>query len=246
MAAKAVGTSHLRTNLPCQDWFVCSTQQADWILIAVADGAGSASRSERGAELATSCVVAEMLAALAEGGLTCIEAARRSIIKARELVMEEAVALQLQPRELACTLLFVAMGPGGGVACQIGDGLVAVKPNSDDWVWVFWPQRGEYANVTHFLTDDDALTVLELDELGSDIDEFAVLTDGLEPLALHYATRSTHTRFFEGMIAPLRAASGDGHIAELSAKLEEFLTSDRVRERADDDLSIVLATNTTT
>jgi hypothetical protein len=58
---------------------------------------------------------------------------------------------------------------------------------------------------------------------------------------LNYATRSAHTRFFEGMIAPLRSSVGEGHIEELSARLAEFLVSDRVRERTDDDVSILVA-----
>ena len=121
------------------------------------------------------------------------------------------------------------------------DGLIAIRADTDGWTWVFWPQRGEYANVTRFLTEDDALSALEISPLGPEVFECAVMTDGLESLALHYATRAAHSPFFEGMLLPLRAASGTGENSQLSERLQNFLYSPRIRDRVDDDLTLAIA-----
>jgi hypothetical protein len=68
------------------------------------------------------------------------------------------------------------------------------------------------------------------------------MTDGLQPLALHYATQSVHEPFFRGMFLPLYGSSGSGEVPALSASLEQFLSSERVRMRTDDDVSLILVT----
>jgi len=44
------------------------------------------------------------------------------------------------------------------------------------------------------------------------------------------------------MFQPLHGSSGSGELPALSVSLEEFLSSDRVRLRTDDDVSLILAT----
>jgi hypothetical protein len=107
---------------------------------------------------------------------------------------------------------------------------------------VFWPQRGEYANTTHFLTDEDALERLHIEPFVGKVSDIALMTDGLEPLALHYASKSVHEPFFHGMFQPLLDADGAEEINHLSASLERFLSSERVGSRTDDDVSLILAT----
>jgi hypothetical protein len=240
-AAKVIGTSHTKVGQACQDRFVCSTVPSGWLIAAVADGAGSASQGEVGAEIATTASIASLAQSITEGVGNVELAIQTAMQVARARVIEEAESSSAPPRDFACTLLLIAIGPDGGAAGQIGDGLIAVKADTDDWAWVFWPQRGEYANVTRFLVDDDAPSFFETTCLRSDVFEVSVMTDGLEPLALHYASRSAHTRFFEGMIAPLREIDAEGEAAGISEQLEAFLSSDRIRARVDDDLTLLLA-----
>jgi hypothetical protein len=68
------------------------------------------------------------------------------------------------------------------------------------------------------------------------------MTDGLQSLALHYASQSVHQPFFQGMFQPLHASSGSAEVPALSDSLEGFLASERVRMRTDDDVSLILAT----
>ena len=107
---------------------------------------------------------------------------------------------------------------------------------------VFWPERGEYANTTRFLTDEDALATLQVGEFAAPPMDVALMSDGLEPLALHYASKTVHAPFFDPLFRSLQTTEGDGEIAALSAALESFLSSPRIAERSDDDLSLVIAT----
>ncbi|HYR62392.1 MAG TPA: PP2C family serine/threonine-protein phosphatase [Actinomycetota bacterium] len=169
-------------------------------------------------------------------------ALRGAALHARDAILTLAKEEGEEARSYASTLLLVAVTPRGGGALQIGDGVMVVGTGGDGWSWMFWPQRGEYANTTFFLTDDDAPGHMEVGAFGGTPTDVAVMTNGLEPLALHYASRSVHEPFFEGMFQPLVDAGGSHEIGHLSTSLETFLSSERIRGRTDDDVSLILAT----
>jgi hypothetical protein len=240
MAANATGTSHFRHELPCQDRYAAIVE-GDWFIAAVCDGAGSAKCSEIGAQIASTVIVDECKRALVLG-VDAGRAVREALSVAREAIICHAEQSQIAIRDYSTTALAIVIGPAGGAAAQIGDGLIAIRERGDEWSWVFWPQRGEYANVTHFLVDDNAEQVIESGPISALITDVALMTDGLEPLALHYETRVVHTPFFEGFARPLRNIPTEGFSAELSDQLTKFLMSPKVTTRADDDLTFVLAT----
>ena len=107
---------------------------------------------------------------------------------------------------------------------------------------MFWPQRGEFANSTYFLTDTDALTRLHLDSLPSLVTDFAIMSDGLEPLALSYQAKAAHEPFFNSLFDPLHRVQTVGCCEQVSSQLQELISSQRIKSRVDDDLSIILAT----
>lgn len=242
-AASVAGTSHVRIGAGCQDAHrILVDEPSGTLIVAVADGAGSAAHAAEGAAVATRVATTSMLASVQSGDLDD-GAMRCAFSAARDSVLRHAAEGGVPAREYASTLLLLALSARGGFAAQIGDGLIAVRDH-DDWAWVIWPQRGEYANTTRFLVEADALDRAEFVEVGAGVSEAALMSDGLEPLALHYASQCIHSPFFEGMLPPLRAWSGAGEHAELSAQLTSFLQSPRITERADDDLTIVMATRT--
>jgi hypothetical protein len=173
---------------------------------------------------------------------TLLSSATRSLSAARQAIIHHAEQSQIAARDYSTTALALVIGPTGGAAAQIGDGLIAIRERGDEWSWVFWPQRGEYANVTRFLVDDDAEQIMESGLISDLVTDVALMTDGLEPLALHYESRVVHTPFFEGFARPLRGASSEGFSQELSNQLARFLVSPKVSARVDDDLTFVLAT----
>jgi len=71
------------------------------------------------------------------------------------------------------------------------------------------------------------------------IQEVALLTDGLQMLALNFAARKPHAPFFEPLFTALRGAVSPD---DLVVPLRAFLDSDAVNSRTDDDKTLVLAT----
>jgi hypothetical protein len=241
--ARATGTSHLRLGSPCQDRLACAVLAAGTLIAAVSDGAGSAPRAAVGAEVAVASAVGWLLHHLAEqDGPDLLAALEDAALHARASVLARSEEDGEAPGSYASTLLLLVGTPEGGAALQIGDGVIVVGGEAGDWRWMFWPERGEYANTTSFLTDDNAADHIRVASLpGSPID-VAIMTDGLQPLALHYASQTVHEPFFEGIFLPLHGSPGSAEVPGLSASLEQFLTSARVRTRTDDDLSLILAT----
>jgi hypothetical protein len=95
------------------------------------------------------------------------------------------------------------------------------------------------------LTDPDALDQIQVDHFSRPLSDIALISDGLESLALHYASKSVHAPFYAGLFDPLIKSDVAGRHDALSAALETFLGSPPVIARTDDDVSIVLATRRT-
>lgn len=241
-AARATGKSHLKTGLPCQDRLACMVLSHGTLIAAIADGAGSAAMGAVGAEIAVNSVTSELRRALEAGRSDFAALMREAAVQAREAVVSEAIKQGSDPRSFASTLLVLMLVPDGGAALQIGDGVMVVSDRGNGWSWVFWPQRGEYANTTYFLTDDDAIERIQVEPLPGEISDIALMSDGLEPLALHYASKTVHDPFFSGIFRPLFQSDGADEVFHLSESLQQFLSSDQVGSRTDDDVSVILAT----
>jgi hypothetical protein len=139
-------------------------------------------------------------------------------------------------------MLFALVSADVAVFLQIGDGLIVVNDQKSQWSWVFWPERGEFANTTFFVTDAAAADHLHFEHRRGFIEELALLSDGIEPLVLHYASRTVHTPFFERMFGPIRRSEAFGPDVALSQDLEAYLCSPAILQRTDDDKTLVLAT----
>jgi len=121
----------------------------------------------------------------------------------RESVLAEAGRLQLRPRELACTLLVAVVGPDAATVLQLGDGAVAFGDGAEFRV-PLWPEPGEYVNVTDFITDDCYADVARFARVDGGMSEVAVLTAGLQRVALDFTARRPHTPFFGPLFRQLR------------------------------------------
>ena len=202
-----IGSGHLRSGAPCQDR--CGAMLEESVFVAaVADGAGSAARGGEGAELAVDAFLASAFdtARTGEPAAAC-EAGCAAARAAIEAVASAEAAL----RDFATTFLGFVATPVGAAAVQIGDGVICLRDAAADWVWFVWPQRGEYANTTRFLTDEDWATRRQLEALPSGTSGLLMMSDGLEPLALSYTEACVHRPFADGMIGPLEAMQGEGH-----------------------------------
>jgi len=102
-----------------------------------------------------------------------------------------------------------------------------------------WPRNGEFFNETTFITQSVALahTQCVVQPRGT-IRDIALLTDGIEMIALQLAEKVPSAPFFTGLFDFARRPEP---IAVKSQELAAFLQSQRVNDRTDDDKSVLLA-----
>ena len=248
LAASVVGTSHAAAGLPCAD--ACTARvlrrrrgRGALLLAVAADGAGTSERAPEGARLACEAVV-DRATRWAAGNAELSSLDREAFVPwLDEVQVRIAAAARGQGREsrdFSCTLLVALVGRGRAAFFQIGDGAIVYRRADGAYVPALWPQSGEYANCTWFTTDEDAARRLQAAS-AEDVDEVALLTDGLQGLALRFDTREAHGPFFEPMFARLRRERR-AEPGGLREELRAFLGSAPVNQRTDDDKTLVLAT----
>lgn len=247
--ASVAGTSHTKSGTDCQDSCTCSVFFCNGLPIfigVVADGAGSALNSKIGASIACDLFLNEIRTLCESGG--SIEEITRSFIEDciasfQNHIKAVAEADGKTSRDYACTFLSCVIGKEYSVFAQIGDGAIVVSSEDEptDYRWVFWPQQGEYANQTFFITDDDAINKMEYIEIRRKIDEVALFSDGLQGITLNYEKKLAHTPFFSPSFAWLRPFA-EGHLENLSHSLELYFNSPIINEKTDDDKTLILAT----
>lgn len=214
------------------------------MIAAIADGAGSATRAEVGAGIACSLAFQEVESWIrSEGGVCEIDRGQveKWIDTIRAVISRKAEFDGLSVRDYACTLLIAVVGVQAANFVQIGDGAIVVGRDSG-YAPVFWPEPGEYANMTYFLTDEFAFDHMQFKVESEVFDEIALFTDGIQRLALRYDLQTAHDPFFEPMFARLRSESADAPLDDLTIQLAAFLNSGPINERTDDDKTLVLAT----
>jgi hypothetical protein len=113
----------------------------------------------------------------------------------------------------------------------------------DDYGWIFWPQHGEFANQTNFVTQDNVLEILEFEMEERCVDEIAIFTDGIERLVLDLQSKTAHAPFFRplfGWLAKTELAAA-GEEIPTSEVVSRYLGSKQINDRTDDDKTLILA-----
>ena len=246
------GTSHEKAGAPCQDAGECRIvfdPAGRQVLLAVAcDGAGSASRSLEGANVTAARFMREFGQAAQRSGFDEItkEFATDWLSRVRAEINNRADADDVPSREFACTVLGAIVGEDRAAFLQIGDGAIVVshRAEPDDYGWIFWPQHGEFANETNFVTQDNALDLLEFDVVDRCVDEVAIFTDGIERLVLDFTKKTVYLPFFRklfGWLVKNEPPKVETEIPNCSL-LNLYLGSKQINDRTDDDKTLILAT----
>jgi hypothetical protein len=242
VGAAVRGVSHERLDLPCQDAQGWRVLPPGIVIAVVADGAGTARLSDQGAQAAVSETLRFLEAALEdhlpEDGRAWEELLRDAFYAAQQVVLDLAGSLGESSRELACTLAVAIATAGGLVAGQVGDGAVVFQEASGELTAATRLQRGEYANETHFLVQEDALEQADIEFFARPLQSLAVMSDGLIRLALKMPSQEPYPPFFQPLF---RFATGIASDSGAEKQLAQFLGSARVNERTDDDKALVLA-----
>lgn len=245
--ASVVGAAHLAQGTDCQDRFTCrriETKEGEILIAAVADGAGSTSSGQIGAE--TAC---NLFADEAEDFLRMREASIRSLNSDfgkywleffQKQIAETAEKEEKPLRDYASTFVAAIVGENQAVFFQVGDGaaVYSVSENPEDYFFGIDPIETEYANVTDFLTDKEAVSALRFNYVEMRVEDLILFSDGIFAVAVDYKTNSPHAPFLRPMIAPLKNGQS---IEGLNAKLESFLASPKINDKTDDDKTLILA-----
>ena len=241
--ASVIGTAHLKRDNPeCQDAHICAEHPALDLLFCVAsDGAGSAARPQQGSAVTVE-FVAEAIRNAPMDIVLCRAFAAKTLQGLRIRLQEQAAADNAQLTDYNCTLLVAIIAPERAAFWQIGDGALCFRPAAAEELTVaFWPYKGEYANVTRFLTGPDAEDALCFHAEVGRVEDLAVFTDGIERLALDFGAHRVHQPFLTNLLGHLRR-QGPGRLPELEEQMSAFLASARVTAETSDDKTLVLAT----
>lgn len=236
VGASVTGSGH--GEIGCQDAHRVEVLP-DALVIAVADGAGSAPLSATGAALAARRAVSAALEHLILAS-TPEQVVTSALLSARHALDDAAVRRGCSVSDLATTLLVAVLSDGVLATAQVGDGAV-VALTGDGLELVDGVDRGEYLNETTFLSSGSwhqASRISVRD--ASDVTALAVMSDGLQSLALDLGTDEPFAGFFEPLWTWMRSVDGP---VEAHRELTRFLGSERVQSRTDDDITLVVATS---
>ena len=195
--ASLQGSSHMKDGTPNQDSVVVARVGENRLgnvgIIAVSDGAGSAKYSQHGSRSACAAGVESLTRQLRRNPAIAVRphllrsALQRAVRGARQGVVHTVKRHGVAPQpagtgEYACTMMLaVTSGSLTGIA-HVGDGCV-VAGDGREWLLLSAPENGEFANETKFLTNPGNLPRTRVVP-GSDINCIAVITDGLQDVAL--------------------------------------------------------------
>lgn len=246
ISASAVGTSHNTTGAPCQDSCgggvetpqIRNPEPLLWLF--VADGAGSAPMGGEGADYAIGEAIRFVTEKLARKEFGLGDSFACDLIREVRRVLHVEAEKQSRPvRDYACTFLGVVSTKTGTIAFQVGDGGIVLDTGAGLELALI-PAQGEYANQTYFVTDDDAIARLQSKAYPDRALRVAAFTDGIQRLALNMATNAPQESFFAPFFAGMAKATF-AQEDQLTGLLQQFLASDHVNARTDDDKTLALA-----
>jgi len=246
--ASVIGKSHIESGTECQDFcrvdIIKDINGNEYLIIAVSDGAGSAALSSIGAEQTCKYFFRECKELICTPDdliKTFTENDAKTLVSRLKIELENlADQLNVSPKDLSCTLVAAIISDDISVFIQIGDGGIVVS-HPEGYKLVFWPEQGEYANITWFVTSEDVLDHVMFKKLDYPIFHISVFTDGIQNIALDYSNKTAYSLFFKPIFSQTVKKLLSMPRKERLLYLEKFLNSKRINERTDDDKSLVLA-----
>jgi serine/threonine protein phosphatase PrpC len=245
----SVGTRHQKQQQPCQDYGkYCILNHQDVVVGAVADGAGSAKHADVGAKLAVETVITIFREIVRSPQpeeplsrpLNNKEARKlfsKIVAEVIATLEEKAVQENYAIADLACTLLVFVATPHWLAAMQIGDGFMVVGLQGKEHQLLFQPDKGEFVNQTTFVTSAHALDEMQVNVVSGSQKFICASTDGLERVAIRMNDWTPFPPFFQ----PLEEYLWETPEPEQDDQyIQNFLTSERLNARTDDDKTLLL------
>jgi hypothetical protein len=246
--ASAIGQAHINQNTECQDRFACRTVETaadgEVLIAVVADGAGSTTDGQIGAQIACEIFTKEVTDFLSAKD-ACVKSltadfGRLWISYFQQKIAEISQQNKKELRDYASTFVGAVIGASCAVFYQVGDGGIVFSASGvpASYRFAIAPVESEYVNVTDFVTDETAVERLRFELVEEAVEDLILFSDGIYAVAVDYQNNAPHEPFLMPMIAPLRNGNAPNGLNE---KLENFLSSQKINEKTDDDKTIILA-----
>lgn len=219
-----VGPAHSNRNQGGQDRFIF-IEDRDAIFLAVADGAGSLSKSDKGAEI--SVLTAVNFLRISDFDNNMSELLENAVLTASKTLKQ-----QVDWRELGCTLTVGLITPTMYGVAVIGDALAVIKEFNGDFLTVRPPKYGEYANVTKLLTSTDFEIEIHVGET-ENLEFMALGSDGMD-LSSISKDGTPFVGFWKNLLKWGR---------NKDFNMNDFLLFLEDSEKVDDDTTLVMAVN---
>ncbi len=235
VAASATGRGHLQKNIVCQDK-VDFCRKHDTFVLVLADGAGAEQNSHFGAEIAVKAAcdyLAENFNSI-YADIEGIEARQKISKHVRDKLSELAVKGNIPFKSLASTLLAVAVCDERYIIFHVGDGVIGALVRGGMKLASF-PENGEFANSTVFMTSDDVEQYIKLLKGRlNDINGFLLMSDGAANSLF-----SRHNKQFAGITASIFKIAPVLSSRELEMFIERNLMG-KLLAKTQDDCSVGL------
>lgn len=240
IGASAIGTGHIRSGKPCQDYHGYRILD-DCIIAAVADGLGSASKSEEGSRLAVNACLEYLentldLATPDILDLSC-NIMRHAFLESKKVLRDKSLKENRHIREYATTMLILVAFPDLLITGHIGDGGIVGMKQDKTILTLSPPIKMEYVNDVIPLTSKNMINNLRIFVYEDSFSAIAMFTDGIQNMALFLAENTPHSPFFSPFF---HAITKKMDTVSVSQDLADFLMSEKVCKRTDDDKTLLV------
>ena len=248
-----VGFSHEENDIPCQDAHAFRITHNNEVIAAVADGAGSAKLSHKGAQAFTTAIVDRLSSISDEKFLDLRDEnlARSEIIKIINAIKVELLDTHasvdaasgekgyqepLTLRDFHSTLIIAICNADGGAFYHVGDGAGAafsfIDPEAAE---VSRPENGEYANETYFVTEENWEDHLRVTSFSGNADTILLMSDGVSGMAMTKGCEGPSINF----VIPLLTFLKKNEPATNEIAVTNTLSKDTVRSITGDDKTLL-------
>lgn len=236
VGASVIGTGHIRSGKPCQDYHGHHVLN-ECVIAAVADGIGSAGRSEEGAKIAVNASIDHLKESIGSIKDRSKNIVRHAFLKAREALENVSETQNTELRDYATTLLVAIAFPDMLITGHIGDGGIVGMKEDGLIITLSPPLKMEHANDVVPVTADYIHDNIRISAYDHPFSAFALFTDGIQGMALILAENAPYGPFFSPFF---KAVTNPMDTKEASEKLKDFLLSEKVCKMTDDDKTLLV------
>lgn len=265
-----IGLGHIKSSppIPCQDNHHYEMIGNNWGIAITSDGAGSAKLSQKGSEYVAKFAALKLFKDLvvnsnwnSQNILPSDEIwkknAKEQLMNLRVALGEYAKKLNVNLKDLACTVIIVIYSPKGLLVTHIGDGRAGYCNDRNEWKSMIKPWKGEEANATVFITSDiwgnDIDSYIESRVIRENVSAFTLMSDGCEQASFECSIvekgsqkwsdpNLPYIKFFNPLVETIIGFKQDNiSPIEAKAKWKKFLESgnQKLAEEQDDKTMIL-------